>query len=153
MILDVGCGNKPRGDINIDFVKQTVPNFIRADALNLPFRDNVFSHARSYHVIEHVGNPLKMISELKRVASAVEIITPSAFSMDLTKEHIYAWNEYTFRNLLLKAFSNASVDYTTTPRLIRGRLGKYLPFANMLMAKLGFRRELRGVAWTCKRGF
>ena len=150
MILDVGCGNKPRGDVNIDFVKQTVPNFVRADALNLPFRDNVFSHACSHHVIEHVENPLKMISELKRVTSSVEIFTPSAFDMDLTKEHIYAWNEYTLRNLLLKAFQNASVEYTTKPRLIRGRIGKYLPFANMLMAKLGFRRELRGVAWTRK---
>lgn len=42
-ILDVGCGNRPMGDVNLDFKEQRVPNFIKGDATNLPFDDNSFT--------------------------------------------------------------------------------------------------------------
>lgn len=58
LTLDVGCGNYPRGVVNVDRYKEwnpeieqvrevdidirNIPNFILADALYLPFRDRVF---------------------------------------------------------------------------------------------------------------
>jgi ubiquinone/menaquinone biosynthesis C-methylase UbiE len=79
--LDVGCGHVPRGDVNVDlFVEATghrvdktrpldirnIPNFVKADACHLPFRDNVFDEVISYHTIEHVLNPVLMIKEMIR---------------------------------------------------------------------------------------
>lgn len=42
-ILDVGCGVRPRGDINLDLVDRTVPNFILGNAIELPFDDKSFA--------------------------------------------------------------------------------------------------------------
>lgn len=85
-VLDVGCGNKPLGDINVDLQKH--PNvhgliFIRADARNLPFRDKIFARSLSHHCIEHVDDPHQMIQEMKRVTRGkIEIRTPLLFSYD-----------------------------------------------------------------------
>jgi SAM-dependent methyltransferase len=80
MILDVGCGNIKRGDINIDlgFVTDEVlqegkPIRIYPDMLAsgdyLPFIDNCFETVIAFHVIEHSNTPLKFLKELLRVSS------------------------------------------------------------------------------------
>lgn len=63
MILDVGCGCNPRGDVNINIDRSVpkqklMPNFILADAQYLPLRDKCFSLVYASHVIEHVQDPL-----------------------------------------------------------------------------------------------
>jgi ubiquinone/menaquinone biosynthesis C-methylase UbiE len=148
MILDVGCDSHPKGHVNIDvnrtITKQKhIPNFILADAQNLPFRDKCFSLIYSSHVIEHLPNPLQALREWKRVAGSVEIYTPSAFDLDQTKDHIYTWNLFTFKNILSIVFKNVTVGNTSAPTVLHGRLGKYLPILNLMLAKLGFRRELK----------
>lgn len=84
--LDVGCGSKPTGDVNVDFCvrgwnsqegdqkrgeflnPKVIPNFVVADAEHLPFKDDVFDVAFSSHVIEHVPNPSIMLREMCRVS-------------------------------------------------------------------------------------
>lgn len=84
--LDVGCGSKPSGDVNVDFFvrgwnsqegdqksgeflnPKVIPNFVVADAGHLPFKDSVFAVVFSSHVIEHVPNPLLMLKEMCRVS-------------------------------------------------------------------------------------
>ena len=62
MLLDAGCGNNPKGEINIDVeTKYNVKNFIKADVQNLPFKTKVFSESLSHHVIEHLCNPENLI--------------------------------------------------------------------------------------------
>ena len=82
MNLDVGCGDDPRGDVNVDlFVGQTphirrahvidakkIPNFVRADALHLPFREGVFETVFCCDLIEHFENPTECFKELWRVS-------------------------------------------------------------------------------------
>ena len=141
MILDIGCGLNPRGHINIDIDRNVpkqkpIPNFILADAQNLPFKDKSFSLAYARHIPEHVLNPIKAFEEWKRVAKVVEIYTPSAFSLDRNKGHICTWNLRTFRNILSIVFKNVNVNYTSKPSVVSGRL-----------AKLGFRRELKAICW------
>jgi len=63
MKLDVGCGNTPTGDMNIDFLgserhrggvklaAKSIPNFICASAYALPFRDNFFDARAQKHNI------------------------------------------------------------------------------------------------------
>jgi SAM-dependent methyltransferase len=91
-ILDVGCGVKPKGDVNIDFFRggpnpqtgdqirgefmssKEIRNFIIADAMHLPFRDESFYTVFSSHTIEHVQNPLLMLREMCRVAKRKVIV-------------------------------------------------------------------------------
>jgi SAM-dependent methyltransferase len=84
--LDVGCGSKPTGDVNVDFFARgwnnqegdqkrgeylspkCVPNFVVADAKHLPFRNSSFNIVFSSHTIEHVSDPKLMFAEMCRVA-------------------------------------------------------------------------------------
>ena len=101
LTLDVGCGHEPKGDVNVDLFPEAtahrsadqqkcddqpldvknIPNFVRADAGHLPFKDGAFRRVYSGHTIEHVEDPEAMIDELLRVSSCeVEITCPHAES-------------------------------------------------------------------------
>jgi len=82
--LDVGCGLKPTGDVNIDlYIQKTIhrgndsaiptkriSNFIKCDANYLPFRDNAFTESYCSHLLEHKGiNATKVVKEMIRVTS------------------------------------------------------------------------------------
>jgi len=80
--LDVGCGARPKGSINVDLLKpsesygevilkiESTRNYIRADACYLPFRDNVFEIVYSSHVLEHLENERRdsALKEMLRVS-------------------------------------------------------------------------------------
>lgn len=86
--LNVGCGNKADGDVNVDLhVESTkhrssgkpilfraIKNFIVCDAQYLPFKDKSFRVAESSHVIEHLVNPNNLLTEMVRVASSLVVI-------------------------------------------------------------------------------
>jgi len=93
MILDVGCGVNPKGDINCDLgiysisehgIKRKdglfidpkkIKNFVRCDAHYLPFSDNSFELVYSSHLIEHLHNPIQFIRECIRVSKNNILIT------------------------------------------------------------------------------
>lgn len=89
-VLDVGCGTeathgaKPRGDVNIDVSRLAegckVPNFIRADALHLPFVDESFDTVFCSHVFEHIWESQAVLREFLRVTRRrIVLITPNMF--------------------------------------------------------------------------
>ncbi len=99
MILDVGCGDAQRGDVNVDRVRLTTikphSNFVVADARFLPFQDKAFTCAYASHVLEHVeGNPFRALDELLRVSSFQVIVrvphraSPFAW-VDRTHRHFF----------------------------------------------------------------
>lgn len=74
--LDIGCGTKPKGDINCDLyldprhrepgeidTKKT-RNFVLCDSHNLPFRQCIFDKAYMFEVLEHLENPSRAIKEV-----------------------------------------------------------------------------------------
>lgn len=92
-ILDIGCGP---GSITVDFAKR-VPSgsvtgveyvadplegaraiaeadgvrnitFLTADILSLPFDDNTFDIVHVHQVLQHIADPVKALSEMRRVA-------------------------------------------------------------------------------------
>jgi len=87
MRLDVGCGHRLTGDVNIDlYIEATphrsqdqtkcddfplnvkeIPNFVRAHACFLPFINDSFEETFSRATIEHVSNPWLMLKEMVRV--------------------------------------------------------------------------------------
>jgi len=99
--LDVGCGSRPKGDVNVDllserfgvkenfFIKpQRISNFVLADACHLPFKDGSFENVFSSAVIEHVINPIEMLNELIRVSSLnVVVKCPHRFNETPTCRH------------------------------------------------------------------
>jgi len=90
--LDVGCGNNPRGDINVDlFIEETshrpkqhalnpqkIPIFVKADIHKLPFREGIFNQCWCSHVIEHRGvRVIEAIREMQRITNGViTIVVP-----------------------------------------------------------------------------
>jgi len=93
-LLDVGCGHRPKGDVNVDLYPEAsahrsadqrvnddvalhvheIPNFVKAKAQNLPFRDRAFRKLYSWHLIEHLPNPELFLEEATRVTNNTIII-------------------------------------------------------------------------------
>jgi len=133
MILDIGCGWNPKGDVNTDlflhksipnreyeqqiylgykrtiFYKvQQIPNFICCDVYHLPFLNDTFSLVIASHILEHLDNPLKAIKEFNRICCGVCVIrVPNAKMLKVQEEnlHIYSWNSSTLQALLHRVFT------------------------------------------------
>jgi len=117
MIIDIGCGGRPKGDVNIDlFFKENphtvfkieprkIRNFIIADAHQLPIRSNSFDLAICHHVLEHLINPAQALREMKRIAKSVFIKIPNSPIREHEK-HLYTWSETSIRNLLSLYFNH-----------------------------------------------
>ena len=154
LTLDVGCGGRPTGFVNLDLYPEDreqfneawnpkdVPHFVLGDAQALPFRDKVFTDLVAYHLIEHLLEPLAGLREFERVANQVELTTPSQFSTDRTPSHLYTWNPFTFGNLLRQVFSHVEVEYKTDKPFLPG--SRKLTLLNPVFKALGIHREIRG---------
>ena len=118
MRLDMGCGLKPRGDVNLDVKSLKVPNFVRADAHMLPFRNQAFSKVYMIEVLEHLASPLNALREVRRVLKRNGILvltTPNAYyapriirlalrgTYSTSRSHIYVWGRVELQNLLRRA--------------------------------------------------
>lgn len=66
MILNVGCGFRKLGPINIDIDKQVRPDVL-CDAHHLPFKNECFHRVLGFAVLEHVDNPIRVTEEMFRV--------------------------------------------------------------------------------------
>jgi len=131
LTLDLGCGDKPRGDVNVDvFVPQDVPeNFVLADVENLPFKDKCFDIVRSSYVIEHCVEPVRFITAVCRIAKQeVRIITDNGewFGIFLFRlfhtgflfhdEHCYLWTDVYMRNLMRRLGLTSCVSVFNSSR-------------------------------------
>lgn len=99
--LNVGCGATKRYpfrdmecDVNCDFSvpEVEVPNYVRCDALNLPFRP-IFSKLFASHLVEHLTDPDYAIKGFKAIVNQVYITVPSWFSTNayLDPSHRWVW--------------------------------------------------------------
>jgi ubiquinone/menaquinone biosynthesis C-methylase UbiE len=88
-ILDVGCGNSPKGDVNVDlFFHVRCENFVIGEVHHLPFKTSVFENVYSKHCLEHLESPLQFFKEAKRVlkeGGTLECIYPT--DTKLTKKN------------------------------------------------------------------
>lgn len=127
-VLEIGSGNRPRkrSDILCDkFIADNTERsggdalvidkrpFVIADGLALPFKDKSFDYVITSHILEHVDDPHKFVSELTRVAKKGYIETPSELG-----EKIFGWP---FHRWIVR-FENDTV-------VMRPRLGDS-PFAD-----------------------
>jgi len=96
LTLDVGCGEKRRGLINVD-IRRTKTVDLLADIRHLPFRKHVFSKVYAYNVLEHTDY-CKALDELSRVGGDVIIRLDKIYNIWnwLTLEHKYLIHDYHF---------------------------------------------------------
>jgi len=115
LILDVGCGENPRGNINLDcYIPKRIPeNFILANAAFLPFRKESIDIVLSNYSIEHMINPAEFIQNIVKISKGkIEIVTDnSEWFGDIIfrligsgrifhDEHYYKWSKEYMSNLL-----------------------------------------------------
>lgn len=86
-IVDIGCFDGHFfGDlaVNVDWKQyaDNIPNFIIADANNLPFRNQVFNCAVVSELLEHASDPSRMLKEAERVSNIVIIGVPNEYEWD-----------------------------------------------------------------------
>ena len=153
MKLDVGCGDKPKGDVNCDLFIGKSPhlsdayacikkpeNFVLCDANYLPFKDSAFTVVHSSHILEHLKNPLSALQEFCRVTSKIVYLkiphgTRSIWQHDY---HLYCWDRKTFRNLLSHVFPKVEV-YCTLFQIPRGGIFDRLEFLMILITHFFFK--------------
>lgn len=66
MIVDVGVGENPKGDVNIDLARTPYCNLV-ANAEFLPLRENIADLLLCSQVLEHLDNPTQALKEANRV--------------------------------------------------------------------------------------
>ncbi len=83
VFLNLGCGADMRGEIRIDINPDRVGLNLIGDAHYLPIRDRVINDVFCKSVLEHLKNPFKGLSEMKRVSkNRIIVIVPN----------VYHWN-------------------------------------------------------------
>lgn len=100
--LDVGCGSRPMGDVNVDLLVEgdapnivnirSISNFIVADARFLPFKNKTFTRVVCFHMMEHVKDDGLVYGEFNRVSNGeIEIRVPFGFWEDIIN-FIFFWD-------------------------------------------------------------
>lgn len=81
-ILDVGCGPRKNGTINIDIDRNVKPDIV-CDMLFLPFRKETFYKVILGWVVEHTTKPDQLISgchEILKLGGIIEVGFPNLAS-------------------------------------------------------------------------
>lgn len=156
MKLDLGCGHKFEGDVNVDlFIETTthrsleadmrsntdvkltnIPNLIQADCgsscfEHLPFKDNIFDLTVSNHLVEHIDEPFLLLKEMVRVTKPngkIRVTTPHRLS------HNRKWimHKYSFNlTWFIKAFHVLNVELVGSKKNYKYFPHDYLPLVRV----------------------
>lgn len=127
-VLEVGPGNFPHPRSNVIADKFTDSNyhrsgdlkvlknqsFVEADGQNLPFNDQEFDYVICCHVLEHVEDPAKFISEQVRVAPMGYLETPSIIGEYLMPKESHRWVIQEIDNKIVM-YEKEKINFTTSP--------------------------------------
>jgi len=156
-VLDVGCGvgwlSRLFGDyVGVDINREAISiakkrskrEFVIADALNLPFRSQIFDTCILYDVIEHLSDVNRALLEVRRVSDKVLISCADFssyyrfFTYDETHQKLLEPNE--LFSMLKNHFTHIRFFRTSgvfmAPRLVNNFLGKYFPNQIVLSGSL-----------------
>ena len=150
-VLDVGCGiNKYPGAIGLDRNPNTRADVLAdLDHIPFPFAANAFREIRAIHVIEHVGDVIRMMEEFHRLlvpGGRAFIVTPhyTDFSSFCDPTHRWHLNSFSLRyfgedNAGYGYYSHARFrEISTRVKLLS--LWRYLGFELLVNGSRWFRR-------------
>ena|ERR1035437_1013409 len=161
IVLDIGCGENARGNINLDcYIPNNIPkNFVLANAEYLPFKKNSIDIVLSNYNIEHLINPAIFLQNVYYIAKEkIEIVTDnSEWFGDIVfrilgdgrifhDEHNYKWSVEYFDNLIKRLGYKNSKVYLLN--LSSNSLVKFLSLFGKI-PRLGnlFYRDLKAEIW------
>jgi len=113
--VNLGCGNDMRGEIRIDINPDRKGINLISDAHYLPIRDKVINYVFCKSVLEHLKNPFKGLSEMKRISkNRIIVIVPNVHhwirmgrglinpyhSINRKTRHFQAWDGIAFKHLV-----------------------------------------------------
>jgi len=152
LMLDVGCGDAwvsynvadlvfPVGiDPSVEGISSAKKHgykypLIVADAINIPFRGDVFDKVLCSEVIEHVIDDeqlLKEINEVLKMQGIVIITTPKKHSIDelvfgKCEFHIKEYDEREITQLILKYYHILNIEYLDITKTILYLMYHYFP--------------------------
>ena len=92
LTLDVGCGCKCLGDINVDLDLNMPCDFVvDLDTLPLNYSNKKFRKVICNHVLEHLHNPEKTLDEFLRISRVVEIRVPHKWGSLARHDPSHKW--------------------------------------------------------------
>jgi len=157
-VLDICCRRFPRG-FGVDLHPESNADLF-CDAHELkPLKDKSFDLTLCVEGIEHLHNPAKAVLEWARVTKYALCITtqnahcwrrwfrlpkPFQFKLCTSPDHIYMWDEYTFRNFFKKVLPDAYVELQWYDR--------YLKKTRRLKPAKFFRENILAFVWLNPNG-
>lgn len=147
LVLDVGCGATPAGNVNVDLMipddsyNQTIrpkeiTNFVKADANYLPFRKGAFHIARCSHLLEHVETPARTIAEMARVSSKRLILIVPFFPFEIASWLRSPWKYFWARK-------HHKTRYWCQPFNGGSTRFNYIGFKSALILKVNWNEKLK----------
>ena len=121
--LNICCGKTDGGGLNVDIVEhQELPRFKQVDNIyDLPFEDGAFESVLTSHTMEHVDDPRRFYTELRRVGKQVTVVVPPLYDLAAVFNILeHKWIFLTFKK-----------QHHTLPRFIKA------PFADALHKLFG----------------
>lgn len=120
-----------------DVIKDNMPDYIKADATSLPFKDNSFDVVSSTDVLEHIpeGKREKFINESLRVAKDLLIVV-APFNQTLNPVFEGILSEYVVsltgapHPFLKEHIENGLPDFQSVASLFKKRNLEYISFPN-----------------------
>jgi SAM-dependent methyltransferase len=138
-VLEVGGGHNPHPRSNVVVDKYTDDNthrsgdvkilknqkFISADGEYLPFKDSEFDYVICCHVLEHVENPAKFLTEQFRVSPQGYLEVPSLIGEYLSPKSSHKWVMHHHNNILYLV-DKEKINFAPTYDLVE-LIQDYLP--------------------------
>ncbi|TDE15270.1 class I SAM-dependent methyltransferase [Dyadobacter psychrotolerans] len=129
-VLEVGPGNYPHPRSNVLVEKFLDINYhrsgdvrvlknqrlIAAEGEDLPFSDNSFDYTICSHVLEHVEDPVRFISEQTRVSPRGYIETPSIIGEYLMPKESHKWVLLEIDDKIVM-YEKSKIGFNTCPDL------------------------------------
>lgn len=147
LVLDVGCGLNPRGDVNLDLYldsrhrmngvdmnPEEIPNFVQGDALDMHmFTDRQFDTVKCFHLIEHFPAPQcwDLLKELWRVTdNRLLIVCPHRYWIKFPRlkrstNHLSHYDAKVFKRAIPAILGTHNYEIRT---VFRGAFSRLIPF-------------------------
>ena len=137
-ILDIGSGGSSYdrffpNRIALDLDPKRKPDIV-GDALNLPFKDDEIESILSVDVFEHLKDPFKAISEMKRVlkkGGEIVFVTRFIFPIHDSPNDFWRFTKYglheLFKDFEIVEFQSETVNFSTIAILLQ-RIGYQTKF-------------------------
>jgi ubiquinone/menaquinone biosynthesis C-methylase UbiE len=134
IILDIGCGKVKRGTIGLDSYDGEFVDIVANVEEKLPIPDASCDEVKMFHVLEHVRDPLALLSEVRRIlkpGGITEIRVPHFTNITAYQIHHRSyWNSFSLDPILsVGSKSNESIVLFTLveKRINLMFLGRFSP--------------------------